>query len=136
MIGGRVLLPGLLAALLALPAGATDPDREIDYLLRFVAASGCTFHRNGADHDSAEAADHLRLKLRRGGRYADTAEHFIDRLASSSSWTGEVYTVTCEDRTEPSGDWLHRALEAYRGNPASASTAVDATAEDTSAGGT
>ena len=93
---------------------ANSADQEIQHLLSFVEGSGCSFHRNGADHDSADAADHLRLKYRRGGRYADTAEHFIDRLASESSWTGKQYTVTCQGETEPSGEWLHRELKAYR----------------------
>lgn len=101
---------------LASPALADRVDAEIEHLLDFVASSGCIFHRNGGDHDAADAADHLRLKLRRGGRYADTAENFIDRLASSSSWSGELYTVTCDDSTEPSGAWLHRELRSYREN--------------------
>lgn len=111
----------LLLASLALPTTAMSAedqaDAEIQHLLGFVAASGCTFVRNGDPHDSADAADHLRLKYDRGRRYADTAEHFIDRLASASSWSGEPYTVTCGAITEPSGEWLHRALAEYRQQP-------------------
>ncbi len=100
---------------LVLAAGAlADADQEIEYLLTYVADSGCTFHRNGRAHDSAEAAEHLRLKYRRGRRYAASADDFIDRLASSSSWSGLAYTVSCGDSTEPSADWLHRALADYR----------------------
>ncbi|MEM1114328.1 MAG: DUF5329 domain-containing protein [Pseudomonadota bacterium] len=110
----RLILITLVAGL-ALPAAATDQaEREIQHLLSFVEASGCTFHRNGSDYDSADAADHLRLKYRRGARYADTAEHFVDRLASQSSWSGKPYSVSCDGDTEPSGEWLHRELEAYR----------------------
>lgn len=93
---------------------ADDADREIQHLLTFVQDSGCNFNRNGDDHDSASAADHLRLKYRRGKRYADSAEHFIDRLASKSSWSGDLYTVSCEGKTQPSGPWFHRELERYR----------------------
>jgi hypothetical protein len=104
---------------LFLPAAIshTDPaqaPKEIEHLLEFVANSGCTFHRNGSDHDSVDAADHMRLKYSRGKRYADTAEHFIDRLASKSSWTGKPYMVTCSNQTEPSGEWLNRELNHYR----------------------
>lgn len=117
----RILSTVLLLASLALPAtamtGEDQADAEIQYLLGFVAASGCTFVRNGDAHDSADAADHLRLKYDRGRRYADTAEHFIDRLASASSWSGKLYTVTCGEITEPSGEWLHRALAEYRQQP-------------------
>ena len=108
-----------LALLLALANGrgalAEDAtEREIDYLLGFVEKSGCIFVRNGTEHDSADAADHLRLKYSRGSRYVDSAEQFIDRLASESSWSGKLYTVICDGRTETAGAWLHRALADYR----------------------
>ncbi len=107
----------LTLCLLASTALANEQtDREINYLLEFVATSGCTFVRNGAEHDPADAADHLRLKYSRGARYVNSAEQFIDRLASASSWSGKPYTVTCDGKTEPSGDWLHRALDDYRQN--------------------
>lgn len=110
----RILIIAM-ALLLAFGATASEQtDSEVQYLLGFVEGSGCTFHRNGSDHDSADAADHLRLKYKRGGKYADTAEHFIDRLASASSWTGNKYTVTCDGQTQPSGEWLHKALNDYR----------------------
>ena len=110
----RILITAV-ALLLALGATANETtDREVQYLLGFVESSGCTFHRNGSDHDSADAADHLRLKYKRGGKYVDTTEHFIDRLASESSWTGSKYTVTCDGQTQPSGEWLHKALNDYR----------------------
>lgn len=112
-------LAGPLLALLLAGAGNVRSDdntaREIDYLLEFVAGSGCTFIRNGSDHDPVEAADHLRLKYQRGARYVNSAEQFIDRLASESSWSGKPYSVNCNGQTEPSGQWLHRALAEYRG---------------------
>lgn len=107
----------LLALLwLALPALAGDDVTagEIDYLLRHVATSGCTFTRNGNTHDAGDAADHLRLKYSRGSRWVDSTEDFIDRLATASSWTGKPYTITCDGKTEPTGSWLHRALTTYR----------------------
>ena len=108
-----------LTLLLALASGRTaladdTTEHEIDYLLAFVEKSGCIFVRNDTEHDSADAADHLRLKDRRGSRYANSAEQFIDRLASESSWSGKPYTVTCDGRTEPTGAWLHQALADYR----------------------
>ena len=94
-------------------AEAAD-DHEIEYLLEFVAESGCTFHRNGEDHNSVDAAAHLRLKYRRGKKYANSAEQYIDRLASKSSWSGKPYTVTCDGQTQTSSAWLHGALQEYR----------------------
>ena len=111
----------VLVLALAWPAQAAPEsvaETEIQYLLEFVADSNCDFIRNGTSHESAEAADHLRLKYSRGKKYAGTAEQFIDRLASESSWTNKPYTVNCGGRTEPVRDWLRRALADYRSTPA------------------
>ena len=111
----RPLLAILALTLAAHQAGADDrTEAEVQHLFSYVANSGCTFHRNGKDHDAADAADHLRLKYRRGSKYVGNADEFIDRLASESSWSGEKYTVTCEGHTQLSRDWLHAALQAYR----------------------
>ena len=110
----RRALPLLLAALPTHPALADRTAEEVDYLIRHVGESGCTYTRNGTDHDSEDAADHLRLKYSRGKRYVGNAEQFIDRLASESSWTGKPYSITCDGVTEPSGEWLHKALDEYR----------------------
>ena len=103
--------------LLAFPgtvsADAVD-ETEIVYLLDFVATSGCIYIRNGDEHSSADAADHLRLKYSRGKRYVNSAEDFIDRLATESSWSGKPYTVTCDAETQTSAQWLNRALSDYR----------------------
>jgi len=127
--GVRVMITIVWVWLFLPPAMAhADPSqapKEIEHLLEFVAISDCTFHRNGNDHNSVDAADHLRLKYNRGKRYADSAELFIDRLASTSTWTGKPYTVTCSDQTEPSGEWLNRELKHYRAasvSPASGET--------------
>ncbi len=109
------LSSALLAALLLAPAAhAGDTEAEVEYLIRYVADSGCTYIRNGTEHSSEDAADHLRLKYSRGKRYVGSAEQFIDRLASESSWTGKDYSITCDGVTEPSGQWLHRALQEHR----------------------
>jgi hypothetical protein len=109
---GLVLLTALASGRPILADDTTE--REIDYLLTFVENSGCIFVRNDTEHDAADAADHLRLKYSRGRRYVNSAEQFIDRLASESSWSGKPYTVTCDGRTETAGAWLHRALADYR----------------------
>lgn len=108
------LAAGGILALTASLYSVADTETEIEYLLDFVSGSGCMFERNGTEHEAADAADHLRLKYSRGKRYVNSAEQFIDRLASESSWSGRKYTVTCGDTTELSGDWLHRALDEHR----------------------
>jgi hypothetical protein len=101
----------------ALAKISAEEDADIQYLFDFVAASGCTFIRNGSDNNPEAAADHLRLKYGRGKRHVNSAEQFIDRLASESSWTGKKYTVNCNGEIRESGRWLHEALSEYRERP-------------------
>ena len=108
------LLLALLVIYVARAETESESQVEITYLLHAVSDSGCIFTRNNEQYSAVDAADHLRLKYNRGKRYASTAEKFIDRLASESSWTGMPYTVTCQGATEPSAQWLHRTLAEYR----------------------
>lgn len=112
----RVLTLVLLLFLLPFSARADDEvPAEIDYLLRSVGSSDCTFIRNGERYDSRSAEDHLRMKYRRGKRYAATSEKFIERLASKSYLSKQVYYIECEGEEKiPSGDWLVERLGKYR----------------------
>jgi len=108
----------LVALLFLLPIDARADDgvpAEIDYLLSSVGSSGCTFVRNGERYDSHSAEDHLRMKYRRGKRYAATSEEFIERLASNSYLSKKLYYIECEGEEKvPSGDWLLERLGEYR----------------------
>ena len=107
----------LLALALLLPATvvADQAEIEIEHLITTVGESGCTFVRNGSRHDAEDAASHMRLKYQRGKRYATTAELFIERLASKSSISGELYTIDCPgSNAVPSGEWLTARLNEYR----------------------
>lgn len=107
--------------LLAPAAFAGDTEVEIEYLITSVGESGCTFIRNGSRHDAEDAASHMRLKYKRGKRYATTAELFIERLASKSSFSGKPYAIECPGRDPvPSGDWLTARLQEYRERQAGA----------------
>jgi len=92
----------------------THADAEIQALIQAVAESECEFNRNGSLHSAETAAEHLELKYSRGKRYADSAEAFIERLASKSSWSGKPYQMICDGETQPAGDWLTMRLEALR----------------------
>ena len=90
-------------------------DAEVEYLLRAVGQSGCTFTRNGTEHSPEKAESHLRLKYENGKRWANDADQFIERLATKSSWSGRLYYLQCgDDDPQPSGDWLKNQLAAYR----------------------
>ena len=92
----------------------TQADAEIQALIQAVAESECEFNRNGSVHSAEAAAEHLELKYSRGRRYTDSAEAFIERLASKSSWSGKPYQMICGGETQPAGDWLTMRLEALR----------------------
>ena len=99
------------------PAFADDAtmNAEIDYLLDTVASSDCTFIRNGKEHDAEAARDHLSLKRRKGSKYFSTTEEFIERIASSSSWTGNPYRIRCGDgEAQLAESWFKGILGDYR----------------------
>jgi uncharacterized protein DUF5329 len=90
---------------------------EIDHLLSYVAASSCTFVRNGSEYDAVKAREHLADKYRFAGSRISTAEEFIEYLATKSSFSGQPYHVRCGHDDEPSGAWLTAELRRYRSTP-------------------
>jgi hypothetical protein len=108
----------LFALVFSGAAASAAEDAEVTYLLDWVAASDCTFVRNGEAHEAAEAAEHLAMKYRRVRRWIDSADEFIDRIASGSSLSGRDYLVQCPGVAEQtSRAWLSNALMDHR-NPA------------------
>ena len=120
-MNGRRWLMILLAGVAFLPAAdAAQPQAtqtEIGYLLTYIGNSGCEFYRNGSWYDSKRAEDHLRSKYAAtsAGGGIDTAEDFIDKTATKSSFSGRAYEVRCNGGdTVSSHDWLIEALSQYR----------------------
>ena len=102
------LMPGVAVS-------ADNTEAEVEHLLGVIGSSGCTFIRNGKRHDAEDAEDHLRMKYRRGKRYAPTTEKFIERLASKSSMSRKPYHIECPgEEMVPTGDWLKAKLEDFR----------------------
>ena len=93
---------------------ADTTEHEVRLLIDAIAASHCDFNRNGRQHTAEEAAAHLELKYARAGKRIDSADEFITRLASSSSFTGKPYLMSCEGDTLPAGEWMIDALEQIR----------------------
>ena len=105
----------LLVCLLPPGARADEAPAEIEYLLSTIGSSECTFIRNGERHDAQDAEAHLRLKYRRGKRYAPTSDQFIERLASKSSLSKKPYYIECESEERMAfGQWLMQRLNEYR----------------------
>jgi len=114
--------PSLLCAvLLASVSFAAEPPPatklEIAHLFSYLQASGCHFNRNGTWYDSVEAVSHLNKKyqylLDKG--LVSSSETFIERAASESSMSGQVYRIRCgSDPAMNSADWFGAELEKYR----------------------
>ena len=98
----------------ALASPDTVAKNEIDHLLQYVAASSCTFVRNGSEYPAAKARDHLESKYRFVGSRISTAEDFIKYLATGSSMSGEPYHVKCGRNDGLAGVWLTDELHRYR----------------------
>lgn len=93
-------------------------DREIDYLLDSVVNSKCVFVRNGKKYKAIDAREHLQMKRRRGKRYFDNTEEFIERLASKSSWSGKAYLIQCGNAPQQTANsWFNALLVQYRSEP-------------------
>jgi hypothetical protein len=111
-----LLCVGLLGASGGALADVTEA--EVEHILTRVGRSQCVFVRNGREHPAADAESHLRMKYRKGARYVDSTEDFIERLASSSSWTKDPYQIRCPGQTETTASvWLHSMLRDYRRTP-------------------
>jgi len=97
-------------------AAATDDMvvRAIQHLLAYVEASDCIFIRNGQEHNSHEAAKHLKAKYDYFMFNIKTPEEFIEKAASKSMMDGP-YWVRCADHSPiSSAEWLTQELANYR----------------------
>jgi hypothetical protein len=111
----HIIALGVLLAFAPSLARADQTATEIDYLLSTIGQSDCVFVRNGKEYDAEDAEAHLRMKYRRGKRYAPTTEKFIERLASKSSMSKKPYFIECSDEQRvPSGQWLTDLLSEFR----------------------
>ena len=87
----------------------------INHLLAYVEASNCVFIRNGKEHDSKEAAKHIKAKYDYFMFNIKTPEEFIEKAASKSVLGGQPYEVRCGDHLPiPSAEWLTQELFNYR----------------------
>ena len=95
--------------------GAATVEEEIQHLLSYVRNSHVVFLRNGQEHNSAEAADHMAKKAKHFKDQIRTAEDFIRLAATKSLVSGELYSIRTPDgKTEKTGEWLTHELERFR----------------------
>jgi len=87
---------------------------EINHLLAFIDASGCTFIRNDKSHDSRYAGDHIRRKYGHIKNRVKTAENFIQYETTKSSMSGQPYQGICNGKKMATADWLIWELSRFR----------------------
>ena len=117
----RIGLLALALQLLWLPvvraASSTNTQSEVDFLLGYLAVSGCEFYRNGTWYDSDAAQAHLRKKYAylSALNMVKTADDFIEKAASESSFSGKAYQVRCHGGAAvTSRKWLNDELAHFR----------------------
>jgi hypothetical protein len=101
----RHLLTALLlasaACVHAAPSAAEQAAAEqarIERLIAYVESqTTIRFVRNGSAYSSADAAKFLRGKYKKMGEHVNTAQQFIEQIASKSSTTGEAYLIRYPD---------------------------------------
>ena len=76
-------------------AAVSSLELEINYLLRQVETTECTFNRNGSRHKGTEAVAHIQRKYDYFKDDIKTAEDFIRTSASKSTMTRRAYTIEC-----------------------------------------
>ncbi len=103
------------ALLMTFPAFAklnAHEEARINAMLDALAQKkDLVFVRNGDAHNCDEAVSHLRLKLGNTRNRIDTAEQFIDKVASSSSITGKPYIVKIPGKSDENAQpYLHTLI--------------------------
>lgn len=109
------ILCAVMALLLTLPAFAklnAYQEARINAMLDALAQKkDLIFVRNGDAHTCEEAVSHLRLKLGNTRNRINTAELFIDKVASSSSITGKPYIVRIPGKSDENAQpYLHALI--------------------------
>ncbi len=109
------LLSGFFSAAQAAESATTKA--EVAYLFTTLETSSCQFYRNGSWHDAKEAATHLHTKYKylQNLNLVPSAEKFIERAATESSFSNKAYQIKCADSVaQPSAPWFQAALLKYR----------------------
>lgn len=74
--------------------------QKVDRLIQYVRGmKGAVFIRNGSEHSCQEAADHLQTKWKKHRDRIQSAEEFIEELASRSGFSGDEYKIRFADGT-------------------------------------
>jgi Family of unknown function (DUF5329) len=90
---------------------------EIAHLFSVLETSNCQFNRNGTWYSAKDAGAHLRNKYKylQDNDLIPSAEKFIERAATQSSFSGKAYQIKCADNVvQTSNPWFQAALTKHR----------------------
>ena len=113
----RPVLSFILAAMLgsvSMLTMAAAQETEIDYLLSAVEDSSCRFVRNDITYSSQEFLGHLRSKMELNAELINSAEEFIDKIATRSAVSEIPYVAICDGQLKITQDWFFDLLASYR----------------------
>lgn len=108
-----VLTLALLGAATVWAAPPPAEQARIERLIDFVEAQkDIRFIRNGSDYSAKDAAKFLRSKFDKMGEHVNTAQQFIEQIASKSSTSNEPYMIRLADGREvPAAKFLGDELK-------------------------
>jgi hypothetical protein len=114
--------PALAAGAPAKPVASAAHLSEAQKIQALIGSiehlQGAVFIRKGTEHAAPEAAAHLRRKLDYAGKRIQTAEQFIDKLATGSSVSGKPYKIRFADgHTVDSAAFFHEQLRKLEAAP-------------------
>jgi hypothetical protein len=116
LAGGQAAAPNTVPRATT-PAAHLTEAQKIQALIHSVETlKGAVFIRNGTEYDGAKAAEHLRRKLDYAGDRVQTADQFIEKLATGSSMSGKPYKIRFADgKTVDSAVFFREQLRKLEG---------------------
>jgi hypothetical protein len=113
----------ILISLLLLNSFALANDgKKIDFLLNEIKNSNHIFIRNGEEHTSQQAYEHIKFKLGYvkkaffffGPEKDIPIKDFVEKIASSSSSTNKPYYIKGKNmKKTPVKEWLYKKLKEF-----------------------
>ena len=116
-----LLITLILIYAVPLWAGWHEEEQKIGFLLEKVGQVDGYFLRNGEEYAPVDAVAHLKMKMENAmnswfapDKDKWTAELFIDKIASKSSFSGKLYQIRFKSgKTVNAGEWLNERLKDF-----------------------
>ncbi len=87
---------------------------QVNFLLKRMHESECTFIKSGKVYSKKQAANYLKNKWDYAKGEITSVDVFINRIGSSSWFTDREYQVNCDEKITSSRRWLTRELRSYK----------------------